>query len=182
MKNDKLLFTGLIALLALTLISMRTKLEWHHQSNLSINEKEYTPDNSFLISSAESPIAIQMGCLGLNEFEVALTDYDESTTLKFVPPIQLKIWINNEATILYDSDSIEVTTIELSNESFHLFTVDETSMPTSSSGVYPLRIASISSGHIGLKKEINVQIGCTDSRKSDYMGCVLHCEKWGVRW
>lgn len=132
--------------------------------------------------SPPTQLSIELNSLGLNEFELRLTNRDESDDLKFTSPVQLEARIENELVLMFSSKIQPTSVIQFTREEAQILTFDETSIPTSQAGVYVLSFQSVNTLRPVKSTEINVQVGCTDPKRQNYMECVLNCEKWGLYW
>lgn len=176
--------TYTIAVVGFFLISlMSMKSESSRLESCASHDEEIIPSTFLGLSeSKHPPLSIELHSSGLNEFELRITDYDETTLLNFSPPIQLLAWIDEKEVLVYSISSKPSNIIEISEEGIQNLLFEETSIPSSSSGTYTFQISSSHENYQDLQTKINIQVGCTDLNRVGYMECVLNCERWGVTW
>jgi hypothetical protein len=84
---------------------------------------------------------------------------------------------------LFSFSCADLNTIEIDYQ-IRSAVLSETSIPTHKSGIFNMLISVSSAANefddIGVP--VNVEIGCSDPKRIDYMECILNCEKWGLRW
>jgi len=123
-------------------------------------------------------------CVSDNLMNIRLTDSDDVMDRQFTPPVPVDVTINEKKVMLIDPQSKDTVTTALHDEHPIIWQIDELSLPSGQTGIYPMKItAREPSNHTRIaESRLDVWVGCQDPEHDNLMSCLTNCSKWVVRW
>jgi len=132
----------------------------------------------------DSEFRLDVICISDNMMKIRLSDSDEFMNHQFMPPVTIEVTINEKKVMLLDPQSEDTVTTALHDEHPIIWQIDELSLPSGQTGIYPMKItARDPANHVQLaESHLDVWVGCQDSEHDNLMSCLTNCSKWVVRW
>lgn len=121
-------------------------------------------------------------CADLNTIEI---DYQvKSKNQPEFRPVDISFSIDGQSVTIIKSSGDSAHSLQLDKFGKTTVVLSETSIPTHKSGIFNMLISVSSAANEfdDIEMPVNVEIGCSDPKRIDYMQCILNCEKWGLRW
>ena len=121
-------------------------------------------------------------CADLNTIEI---DYQvKSKNQPEFRPVDISFSIDGQSVTIIKSSGDSAHSLQLEKFGKTTAVLSETSIPTHKSGIFNMLISVSSAANEfdDIEMPVNVEIGCSDPKRIDYMQCILNCEKWGLRW
>jgi hypothetical protein len=146
----------------------------------SVKEPLLNFDN--VISPQQVEPQFSFTCTDLNTIEI---DYQiKSKTQPEFRPVDISFLIDGQSVAIIKSSGDSAPSLQLNQFGKTTAVLSETSIPTHRSGIFNMLISmsSVENAFDDIEVPVNVEIGCTDPKRIDYMECILNCEKWGLRW
>ena len=145
-------------------------------------ETQPLPASDGVISVQQVEPLFSFSCADLNTIEI---DYQiRSKTQPEFRPVDISFSIDGQNAAIIKSSGDSAHSLQLNQFGKTTAVLSETSIPTHKSGIFNMLISVSSAANefddIGVP--VNVEIGCSDPKRIDYMECILNCEKWGLRW
>ena len=140
------------------------------------------PASHDAISVQQVEPLFSFSCADLNTIEI---DYQvKSKTQPEFHPVNISFSIDGQSVAIIKSSGDSAPSLQLNQFGKTTAMLSETSIPTHKSGIFNMLISLSSAANEfdDIEVPVNVEIGCSDPKRIDYMECVLNCEKWGLRW
>lgn len=121
-------------------------------------------------------------CTDLNTIEI---NYQiKSKTQPEFRQVNVSFSIDGQSVAIIKSSGDSVPSLQLNQFGKTTAVLSETSIPTHKSGIFNMiiSVSSVANEFDDIEVPVNVEIGCSDPKRIDYMECILNCEKWGLRW